>query len=239
VIRSEEKLTESSTDGSSLPSGSPDLQYQVYNTTGESGVQGTNFSKENTITNYEVSKIVTQTVNSVGDIKRLSVAVIIDGPYVMKEDVNGDMVDTFVPRERKEMTLFENMVMKAIGYDETRDDQVSVENVAFHMKKEEAVLADTEMNWLDYMQRGSKTIINVLLIIVFFLLAVRPFKRLLSQTGEYVHTMALREGGNKSVDVGISEIEQRKHGKQQLMDVTKDNPDIAANIIKSWINEVS
>jgi len=239
VIRSEEKLTESSTEDSSLPSGSPDLQYQVYNTTGESGVQGNHFSKENTVTNYEISKVITQTVNSVGDIKRLSVAVFIDGPYVMQEDANGNMVETFVPRERKEMTMFEDMVMKAIGYDEAREDEVSVENVVFRMKREEAVLAVTDTNWLDYLQKGSKTIINVLLIIVFFLLAVRPFKRLLSQTGDYVNTMALREGEAGSVDSRISEIEERHQGRQQLMEATKNNPDIAANIIKSWINEVS
>ena len=64
-------------------------------------------------------------------------------------------------------------------------------------------------------------------------------KRLLNQTGEYFSVKALREAEESpNLDVQTIEIQQRAQNKQQLLDVTKENPDVAADIIKGWINEV-
>lgn len=241
VVRSEQKQKESSMTGGS-PSGGYDQKYQVYQSEEDSSVASSKtFDKENSIINYEMNKVNTHIIDTAGDIIRLSAAVIIDGPYVTEEDDGGNKVQKFVARDRKEMKRFEEIIKSAIGFDEARGDQVSVSNIAFSLNKETPVIMeDSGGNLLSFARKQSKYVFNVLLIILFFVLAVRPFKRWLNQTGEYVSTMTLDTGKEvKALEAPDLEIQQRQNTKQQVLEATRQNPDIAADIIKSWINEVS
>jgi flagellar biosynthesis/type III secretory pathway M-ring protein FliF/YscJ len=84
-----------------------------------------------------------------------------------------------------------------------------------------------------------KPMLNIMIVILFFHLAIKPFKRWLNQTGEYVSTIALQQGEDvPALENPSLEIIERRNAKQQLLDVTKDSPDLAADIIKTWINEV-
>ncbi len=241
VVRSEQRQKESSTDGNRLPSGSPDLQLQV----GQAGAEGQNssskkFQKENSIINYEINKVNRQIVDTSGDIKRLSAAVIIDGPYVSEKDADGNVIQKFVPRDRKQMKTFEEIVKRAVGFNEERGDQVTVSNIAFKIQKEElAAQTVRSPGWLNYAKKGTKPLLNIGLVLIFFLIAVRPFKRWLSQTSEYVATKALPQAEESDFDSKTAEFRVRQQNKQRLIDATKENPDVAADIIKSWINEVS
>lgn len=241
VVRSEQRQNEVATGGRTLPSGSPDLKYQVYQSQGESSrVSAKDFKKENAVINYEINKVNRQIIGSAGDIKRISAAVIIDGPYVSEKDPDGNLVQKFVPRSRKDMKTFEDIIKKAVGFNETRGDQVSVSNIAFVIQEEETPLPENKPGWISYAKKGSRPLLNILLVILFFLLAVRPFKRWLNQTGEYVSARALQQGDEARVlESQSAEIQLRQKSKQKLLETTKDNPDIAADIIKNWINEVS
>ncbi len=74
-------------------------------------------------TNYEISKTVRTSTNDSGAVKRLSVAVAVDG-------VVGDG-GAYKPRSAKEMQQISALVKSAIGFDATRGDQVQVINVPF------------------------------------------------------------------------------------------------------------
>ncbi|RLB86007.1 MAG: flagellar M-ring protein FliF, partial [Deltaproteobacteria bacterium] len=137
VIRSEHRQKEKAINGKSLPSGSPDSKYQVYETSGQSSATTKKVEKENSIVNYEINKVEKQIVSSSGEIKRLTAAVIIDGPYTTVKDEQGNPQRKFVPRSRKEMKNFEEIVKKAIGFNEARGDQVTISNVPFAIQKEE------------------------------------------------------------------------------------------------------
>ncbi len=78
-------------------------------------------------TNYEISKTVkTSTVDS-GQIKRVSVAVVVDGTTT----VNSDGKTVYTARPPKEMTDIESLVKSAIGFDAQRGDLVKVTNMPF------------------------------------------------------------------------------------------------------------
>ncbi len=87
-------------------------------------------SKSNIITNYEVSKKVERIVEGVGNIKRLSVAVMVNGTLDVVEK-EGDKSLEYSPREKEEMEKLEQIIKKSVGFDPDRDDQVSVINVPF------------------------------------------------------------------------------------------------------------
>ena len=77
--------------------------------------------------NYEISKEVISQVRKNGVIKRLSVAVIVDGTYTL----NPNGTKTYVPRTEKEMELLTTLVRSAVGYDANRGDTVEVINLPF------------------------------------------------------------------------------------------------------------
>jgi flagellar biosynthesis/type III secretory pathway M-ring protein FliF/YscJ len=76
--------------------------------------------------------------------------------------------------------------------------------------------------------------------LLFFIIAIRPFMKWLNKTGEYVSTRALPQGEeNDEIASPTAELQMRQKNKQKLLQATKDNPEVAADIIKTWINEVS
>ena len=73
--------------------------------------------------NYEISKKVTTSTVDGGDIKKLSVAVVVDG--------SGDTAAAYKPRSADEMAKITALVKSAMGFDQARGDQVQVTNMQF------------------------------------------------------------------------------------------------------------
>ncbi len=87
-------------------------------------------SRDEETTNYEISKTVSTKEMPGGDVKRLSVAVVVDGTETGPEGGK----QTYVPRSKQEMQQIETLVKSAMGYDKVRGDQVEVVNMPFaHM----------------------------------------------------------------------------------------------------------
>lgn len=78
-------------------------------------------------TNYEISKTVRTQTQEGGDVKHLSVAVVVDG--TLTPAASGEA--KYTPRSAKEMQQIESLVKSAIGFDKARGDQVEVVNMAF------------------------------------------------------------------------------------------------------------
>lgn len=119
----------------------------------------------NVITNYEISNSVEHIIKEVGAIKKLSVAAMINGKTdVIEKD--GKKEIKYKPRSEEEMHKFEEIVRNAVGYDPSRNDQISVINVPF---EHTLTMDDFDMNepvqWYD-----SPTNKKIILIIVGLLL---------------------------------------------------------------------
>ncbi|MCP5411608.1 MAG: flagellar M-ring protein FliF [Alphaproteobacteria bacterium] len=78
-------------------------------------------------TNYEISKKVTTSTVDGGDVKKLSVAVVVDGTTTD----GADGKTAYTPRTAAEMTQITALVKSAMGFDQARGDQVQVTNMAF------------------------------------------------------------------------------------------------------------
>ena len=86
-----------------------------------------NRKSEETV-NYEISRTTRTEVIEPGRVKRLSVAVLVDGNY--KKGANANEV-TYEPRPKEELDRIAALVRSAIGYDEKRGDQIEVVNLRF------------------------------------------------------------------------------------------------------------
>lgn len=74
---------------------------------------------------YQNSRTRTTMMRNAGSIKRLSVAVMVDGVY------SGEGNADYQPRSAEELEQFRRLVQNAIGFDEDRGDSVVVENLRF------------------------------------------------------------------------------------------------------------
>lgn len=79
------------------------------------------------VTNYEISKTLRNTVREVGEVRKLSISVSIDGRY--SEDEEGNK--TYEPRTQEEMERITALIRSAAGIDENRGDILEVVNLPF------------------------------------------------------------------------------------------------------------
>jgi len=83
--------------------------------------------KVDEVINYEINKVVNKTVMPIGEIQKLSVAVLVDGVY--QKDNQGK--EAYRPRDKKELDSLEDLVKKTVGFNAARGDQVAVSNMPF------------------------------------------------------------------------------------------------------------
>lgn len=121
-------------------------------------------------TNYEITKEVVNSVKETGTVKRLSIAVMVDGIY--SENKDGDM--QYAPRGEEEIANFERLVRSAIGYDDKRGDEVSVVNMQFAEGPQDVFKEGP----LDWMKEDLNGIIQTMVLggvaILAILLVIRP-----------------------------------------------------------------
>lgn len=92
---------------------------------------GTNSSRTgrtDSTTNYEISKTTTTEVREPGTVRKISVAVAVDGATAIGKD---GKPGAYTPRSEAEMQRLDDLVKAAVGFDAERGDQVRVTNVRF------------------------------------------------------------------------------------------------------------
>lgn len=78
-------------------------------------------------TNFEISRTTRNIVRDTGEVRRLSVAVLVDGTY--SENAEGESV--YTPRSDAELDQIAALVRSAVGYDANRGDALEVVNMQF------------------------------------------------------------------------------------------------------------
>jgi flagellar M-ring protein FliF len=217
-------------------------------------------------TNYEISKTTTTSVSDPGSIKKLSVAVVVDGTYA--DDGKGSL--TYSPRTQAQLDQIKTLVQSAVGFDQARGDQVDVVNMQFAEHPLANVpgtsapglfdfTRDDLMNWA---QMGV-TLLIALALIVFIM---RPLlKRALSpeapplalpQTAELAPGTTLTANGEMlppeetGTDPDNLELPAWVHdaksmGESQLRtlktvgELVEENPKQAALIVRDWLNNAA
>lgn len=105
------------TVASNLPSGAA----------AEGGTSQSQNSETRERTNYDVSETTRELVRAPGAIKRLSVAVLVDG--LTTTDAAGNT--TWAARPEEELSALHDLVASAVGYDEARGDMITIRSMAF------------------------------------------------------------------------------------------------------------
>ena len=91
------------------------------------------YEKNTGTTNYEIGKTVSTTKSQFARIKRITAAVVVDGKYKAKLDADKQATSEleYIPLEESDLGALTSLVSRAIGIDDKRGDQVSVQNLQF------------------------------------------------------------------------------------------------------------
>jgi flagellar M-ring protein FliF len=79
------------------------------------------------LTNYEVSETQREILREPGGIRRLTVAVLVDGTT----EIGPDGAEQWVARSEAELEDMRALVASAVGYDEARGDEITIRSLAF------------------------------------------------------------------------------------------------------------
>lgn len=135
VVRSSQ-TTEEKNQENAPASGDVSVQNNLPGIAGDlSGKPTAQGSKTQETTNYEISKTTRSMTKEVGEVKKLSIAVLVDGTYTTEKDKDGkDVKDgkkTYTPRSEEEIKRIEALVKSAVGFDEARGDKIEIANMQF------------------------------------------------------------------------------------------------------------
>ena len=140
-------------------------------------------NKNEETTNYEISRTTRTEVSEGGRLKRLSVAVLVDGIYA--RGANGETA--YQPRSPDDLERIATLVRTAIGFDKSRGDQVEVVNLRFADTpapleiKDEGLLGSLLRPTKEDVLRTAEIGVLALLTLIVLLTVVRPMvKRILA-----------------------------------------------------------
>ncbi|WP_317201862.1 flagellar M-ring protein FliF C-terminal domain-containing protein, partial [Janthinobacterium sp.] len=200
-------------------------------------------------TNYEVDKTVRYEQKSMGGLRRLSVAVVVN--YRRSVDKAGKVSVT--PISAADMLQINNLVKEAMGYNKERGDSFSVANSRFDGIDRPA---EPALEWwrdaanLPLAKELAKFLITALILLYLFVKIVRPMMRpVFRKIDDFAAPPPVIEPVVEEEDVVDEELvskqelaameENTARGYRENLAMAKklalEDPRVVANVIKAWI----
>lgn len=264
IAKVSEKTETSSSTGGARSGGVPGVNSNVVQ--GSSGQTESTFTPaksktENSLINYEISKKVTQTKKPVGDVKRLSAAVVVDD-NTQVQLVDGQIQKEVKKRSADELEALKRLVQAAVGYNSERGDIVEVVNLAF----DTSVVTETDFNQkkqenrelIDSIIKYGSIALGVLFVFFFIL---RPIFKKMSDIFKNIgktkqeeieipridsEKVAALQDARDDLEIEKELMEQYKVPKaskkmdiirQKVVEFAEENIDETASLVKSFLIE--
>jgi flagellar M-ring protein FliF len=206
---------------------------------------------------YGVNKITRHVVEPAGDIRRLTAAVVVDDA-IERQQQNGKWVEIHHRRQPDELRMISELAQAAIGFNSTRGDVISVQNLTFDRPQEEDLEPATSLGKLEKSLSDYSTLIRYLgLLVLFFfvyLLMIRPLQKRVMATPiaepvmvgtpapSDLENSALPANGtvpaNAAARVSAAGLAQRSVKlKKQLAEFVKAEPESSTTAVRAWLKE--
>ncbi len=217
------------------------------------GGDGSNMSKESEeteTTQYALSKVERAVSEHEASIKRLTVAVLVDGNYEEEGSEEGRPNRKYISRTNEELDQIAAIVKQAIGLDETppRNDRFEIQSVKFQQHipvfvDEESVVAADKKEFYLSIAKSSSLVIAVLAFLLFATRALKrisvPQKRVAPGYATFAAPMELEDGSMSAAEAAIQNKtdEKRVEIRDNIIDNSKDDPKTTSNLVKKWLRE--
>jgi flagellar M-ring protein FliF len=252
VVKSESRSTESSKSSSTRPAGVPGTTSNVgtpapivpgTTTTSES-------AKEQESTQYEVGRVVERRTLVAGEVKRLSVAVLVDPPYKTVKTADGTEQKVPTPRPQAELEKLRSLVMKAVGFNAARGDEVEVVELAFDtsaLDRERVAAEQAERTafWWSLVRPAG----IALLVLVLLLFGLRPLLRALRRSrpagplgsatpalDEAALAARLKAGSVAALNPAqLAALQGHDSLRDQVAAMARTHPEQVAQLLRGWM----
>ena len=246
VVRSEQLLSESSQSAASVPQGVPGVRSNLPGGRPQANrVDASSqpaFAKEDRTVNYEIGKVINHILEPVGEMTRVSVAVMVDGTYKQNITEDGAAQWQYIPRTGEEMQKIENLVKRAVNFDPQRGDSVEVVNIPFEtnrtMLNDQADVAPAWRKMLDAYKPYFKHVFIGLFLLLTFLFFVKPVVRWIT---EYSRSdIGVLQQLPKTVGELENELGQgakRLPSLDQVSEIFSTDSEASLGVMRNWMNE--
>ncbi|KAA0579731.1 flagellar M-ring protein FliF [Azospirillum sp. B21] len=272
VVRSTQTVTESneSSDRDPLAPVTVDQNLPTSQASSSASPLSSNKSNRNEETiNYEITKTTKSHVREAGTVRRLSVAVLVDGTYQTSKDAP----PAYQPRSEQEIESIKALVRSAVGLDAVRGDSLEVINLRFWspeddiQKPEELFMGMTK----DDLFRIAEMVVLGIVAVLIILLVIRPLisrafekaemqeedemDRLLTDqagmpaalaapTGALAQDLALEaaqadEELEQMIDINRVEGRVRASSLRKVGEIVDKHPEEAVSILRNWLYQES
>ncbi len=174
VARSTQSTT-SSTRSTEAGANAVSVQNNLPNAdAGQANGAGSQEQRQDETTNYEITKTIRNLVRDQAQIRRLSVAVLVDGTD--EKAPNGEIA--WKPRPQEELDQMARLVKTAIGFDAKRGDQFEIVNMRFAVRDDAPGAEPAKLLGLpiakDDLLSLARPAVPALLVLVMLLFILRP-----------------------------------------------------------------
>jgi flagellar M-ring protein FliF len=201
-----------------------------------------NSSRKDLTVNYEVDKTIRYVQQSMGGIRRLSVAVVVN--YKKETDQSGNIVPR--PLTDVEKTQITDLVKEAMGFNKDRGDSLNVVNTPFAVADRETppdrpIWRQPES--LQMAKEGSRYLLVAGVLLYLFFAYLRPLIRRISANVPPSLRLPGTDGrGNGEFAdgelIGRNEVEPRSYQQnlEKARQLAKQEPKMVANVVKAWVS---
>ena len=224
--------------------GVPGMQANLMSQSGIIQSVGSSEEEETAQTQYELSKTERVIADYGANLKRLSVAVLVDGVYEDQKTEDGKIQKVYSPRNKDDITRIAALVKQALGIDESnnRNDTFEIQNVQFYepsYEQEDASLKkEQQKEFMLKMAKNGSLAITVLVFLMFVMRSMKKLKKakMVNEQANntrtpYTNMMMVDEEEEEEVD----DAKQLRLREQVVKNIRKD-PGVTANSLKKWIN---
>ncbi len=248
VVRSEQIMNTISNKSGSGQTGVPGVASNIptegegINTPDSLSSEKPEYQKQDRTVNYEIGKVTSHTVEPVGRIVKISIAVVVDGIHELITGDEGESEWKYTPRSQDDLTKIENMVKRAVNFDAERGDEINIVNISFEIEEQkegdEEVVEKGMLDMLEEYREYIKYALMSVFLLLIFLFVVRPLVKWLTAV----------PGGSgdmlKQLPMTISEIE-KGYGegggalpyRDQALKMLMGEEEGTVSIAKEWLAE--
>jgi flagellar M-ring protein FliF len=206
-------------------------------------------SKRDETLNYEINRSSSKTIEPVGTLTKLSVAILVDGKYEAgaATKTGAPAKAKYSPRTPDELQKIEALVKSSVGYNADRGDQLTVVNIPFQDTGEDATPVE-KVKWWEksfFMDLG-KNILLCIAFIALILMVVKPVMKMVSSpkrnhddTLEMMDAQNERQGALEGGGGHGLLPQQRGNDLVQgdLLAIVKQNPYQTAQVLQGWLRQ--
>ncbi|MGY3115623.1 MULTISPECIES: flagellar basal-body MS-ring/collar protein FliF [Pantoea] len=206
----------------------------------------TNSRRDDTV-NYELDRSIRHTKVNVGDVQRLSVAVVVN----FRADDKGKAVAL----NEQQLKQIEDLTREAMGYSQSRGDSINVVNSQFNTT--EPVTTDLpfwqQQSFFDQLMDAGKWLLVALVAFVLYRKMVRPhLVRKQAAEKAAAEAVAARAATDQpqeeafNVQLSKDELDQERKSNnrmsaevmsQRIRDMSENDPRVVALVIREWMSK--